>query len=339
VVNFYVVPVPVGTPPLPHSLAVGVYDADSLARLPPGEAGSGSGEQDLTLGQVALVRGEHFDRDPYGTWKDVPWETPQETRVAEGLSVERFAALPRDPLPGEQVTVLLYWRAEGVTRPAVSPLLCLSQGDQVWAKAGSPLLAETYSPNRWAAGEVVVERRAFIYPPRRGQARLLLAAGDRFVLLGQMQLDEPALLWEPPPMAQSVGVQFGNFAELLGYDLEATELTAGQPFRLTLYWQALNDLPLDTHYTVFTQLLAADGHLIAQHDGPPAENSRPTTTWVGGEVLEDEHTLTFNDPAYAGPATLIVGLYDSATVARVGTAQGQDHVTLPEDIAITVRDG
>jgi hypothetical protein len=31
-VNYYVVPVPVGTPPLPHRLAVGVYDAETLER-------------------------------------------------------------------------------------------------------------------------------------------------------------------------------------------------------------------------------------------------------------------------------------------------------------------
>ena len=96
----------------------------------------------------------------------------------------------------------------------------------------------------------------------------------------------------------------------------------------------MNDTPLDTPYTVFTQLLAADGHIIAQHDSPPVENERPTTTWVDGEVIQDTHTLTFHDTTYTGPATLIVGLYDSMTVTRVGTAQGQDHVTLPVAIII-----
>lgn len=334
-VNFYVVPVPVGTPPLPHRLTVGVYDAGSLSRLSLMEASERAGGQDLALGEVTLVRGGQFERDPYGTWEDVPWETPEETRVAEGLLLERFAILPRAALPGGQVAVLLHWRAEGPIRPAVSPLLRLSQEDQVWIEASSSLLAKAYPPDRWAAGEVVVERCALTYPPRRGPADLVLAAGDRLISLGQVGLDELALLWEPPPTAQSVGVRFADFAELLGYDLEATELAAGQPFHLTLYWRALNDVPLNTPYTVFTQLLAADGHLIAQHDGPPAEKARPTTTWVGGEVLVDAHMLTFNDPAYAGPATLIVGLYESATVTRVGTAQGEDHVALPEGVVVT----
>jgi hypothetical protein len=151
-----------------------------------------------------------------------------------------------------------------------------------------------------------------------------------------MQLDESALLWELPRQAQLSGVQVGDFAELLGYKVETGRLSAGQPFQVILYWQALNDVPVETHYTVFTQLLAADGHLIAQHDGPPAENRRPTLTWVGGEVIEDVHMLVFSDAGYSGPVTLIVGLYDSATVTRVGTEQGQDHIALPEDLTVTV---
>ncbi|MDY7077717.1 MAG: glycosyltransferase family 39 protein [Chloroflexota bacterium] len=338
--NFYVVPVPVGTPPLLHHLAVGVYDADTLARLPlAGVDGQLSGEQDVALGAVTLAPGRYFDDDPYGTWAGVDWETPQETspQIAEGLLLERFAVWPRSALPGEQVTVLLRWRAEGAARPSTAPQLHLSQGAQMWSEVGSQLLSAAYPPDRWPAGLVVVERRALAYPPRRGPADLTLAANDRRVSLGQVRLDESALLWEPPPMAQSAGVRIGDFAELLGYDLEPTRLVAGQSFQLTLYWRALNDAPLEIPYTVFTQLLAADGHLIAQHDGPPAGNERPTTTWVGGEIIVDEHTLAFGDPAYTGPATLILGLYDSATVTRVNTVQGQGYIVLPEGIVVSER--
>jgi hypothetical protein len=206
----------------------------------------------------------------------------------------------------------------------------------VWAEVSSQLLSEHYPVEQWDAGEVVVERRELAYPPRRDLAELALVTGDGRVSLGQMQLDESALLWELPRKAEHIGVQVGDFAELLGYRMETGRLSAGQSFQAILYWQALNNVPLETSYTVFTQLLAADGHLIAQHDGPPAENRRPTPTWVGGEVIEDVHTLVFTDVGYSGPATLIVGLYDSATVTRLGTEQGQDHIALPEELAVTV---
>jgi hypothetical protein len=336
-VNFYVVPVPVGTPPVPHDLVVGVYDGDTLTRLPLMDArGQLTAEHDLVLGDVALVPGRHFERDAYGTWDGVDWEVSEQARVAEGLFLERFAVSPRAVLPGGQVTVLLRWRAEGSYRLPVVPMIRLVHADEVWTEVASPLLCDVYPADGWAAGEVVVERRVLTYPSRRGAAAVVLVVDGQRISLGQVELDESALLWKPPPMGQSVGVQIGDFAELLGYDLQATQVTPGQPFQLTLYWQALNDVPLERSYTVFTQLLAADGHLIAQHDGPPAGNERPTMTWVGGEIIEDVHMFVLHDTVYAGPATLIVGLYDSETVTRLDTAQGQDHVTLPESIVVVV---
>jgi hypothetical protein len=339
-VNYYVVPVPVGTPPLPHRLAVGVYDADTLERLAlAGADGQPGGEHELALGEVTLLPGQRFDLDPYGTWVGDEWEAPEDGEVTEGVVLEQFAVSPRAALPGEEVSVLLRWRATGAAGNAIVPLLRLSQAGQVWAEAGSDLLAADYPFNRWSDGEVVVERRALVYPPRRGPADLTVAAGDRAISLGQVWLDESRLLREPGPGAQSVGVQLGDFAELSGYRLETGELVVGQPFELTLYWRATNGGPLQARYTVFTQLLASDGHLIAQHDGPPAEGSRPTTTWVGGEVIEDVHRLTFHDLAYTGPATLIVGLYDAETIVRVLTAQGQDHVILPVDVVVGPAEG
>ncbi len=336
-VNFYVVPVPVGTPPLSFHLDVGVYDAQRLARLPLMDTnGVATGEYEYGLGNVTLVRGESFDVDPYGTWENVTWETPEISVVSEGLSLDRYAVVPRATLPGAQVEVLLRWRAEEVPRLSAVPTLRLSGAGEVWTQVSSQLLSELYPVERWNAGEVVVERRALTYPPRRGVAELALVAGDNRVSLGQMQLDESALLWELPRQAEHVGIQVGDFAALLGYTVKTSRLSAGQPFQVILYWQALNDVPLETSYTVFTQLLAADGHLIAQHDGPPARNRRPTPTWVGGEVIRDWHTLIFSDVGYSGPATLIVGLYDSATVTRIGTEQGQDHIVLPEDLVVTI---
>ncbi|MCP4538360.1 MAG: hypothetical protein GY832_14585 [Chloroflexi bacterium] len=337
-VNFYVVSVPVGTPPLPHRLVVGVYDANTLARLSlTDESGKLTMGQDLSLGEVVLTTGRNFDSDPYGTWAGVDWETPQEILMADGLLLEQFAVLPRSVLPGKQVTVLLRWHAEEASRPSVAPQLRLSQNGRVWAKVDGSLLTTAYSPDQWSVNEVIVERREMIYPPRRGIADLTLVTDNRTILLGQMELDEPAMLWEAPSSAQVVGAQFGDWSELLGYELESAQMVAGQPFRLTLYWQALNNAPLETTCTVFAQLLAADGHLIAQHDSPPAENERPTTTWVDGEVIKDTHTLTFHDTTYTGSATLIVGLYDSMTVTRVGTAQGQDHVILSNEIAVNAK--
>ena len=101
---------------------------------------------------------------------------------------------------------------------------------------------------------------------------------------------------------------------------------------LTLYWRALEGTsPLD--YLVFTHLLAEDGHLIAQHDGVPANGTRPTTGWTVGEIIVDPHPMAFYDTAYIGAAEIVVGLYDP-DAGRVVTEAGGDHVVLPLTINV-----
>jgi hypothetical protein len=125
---------------------------------------------------------------------------------------------------------------------------------------------------------------------------------------------------------------FDNAIELLGYDLSSESISADRPLTLTLYWRARNATPNSTAYTAFAQLLAPDGHLVAQQDQPPAP---PTTAWVDGQVIADPHAIRIVDPSYRGPATLIVGWYNSATIERLKTNDDEDHIALQTSIHIT----
>jgi hypothetical protein len=74
------------------------------------------------------------------------------------------------------------------------------------------------------------------------------------------------------------------------------------------------------------QLLAADGHLLAQADSEPGNGAAPTTGWVAGEIVRSDHHLTLTGlPPGAG--RLIVALYDPQPNQRIPTAGG-DTVTL-----------
>jgi hypothetical protein len=142
---------------------------------------------------------------------------------------------------------------------------------------------------------------------------------------------------ETPPgdVSGGVGVQFGDFLELANFGLPASEFTTAEPLPLTIYWRKLDgNSPVD--YLVFTHLLAEDGHLIGQHDGPPAGGARPITQWAAGEIVEDFHPMAFQDTGYVGPARIAVGLYDPAT-GRALTSTGSDHVILPVAITIVAR--
>jgi hypothetical protein len=142
---------------------------------------------------------------------------------------------------------------------------------------------------------------------------------------------------ETPPgvISGGVAVRFGDFVELANFGLPANEFTTAEPLALTLYWRKLDGVsPVD--YLVFTHLLAEDGHLIGQHDGPPAGGGRPMTQWAAGEVIEDFHSMAFQDTGYVGPARIAIGLYDPAA-GRVLASTGSDHVILPVAITIVAR--
>ena len=93
---------------------------------------------------------------------------------------------------------------------------------------------------------------------------------------------------------------------------------------LTLLWRAEAEMP--TSYRVFIHLVDANGQILAQTDGEPANWSRPTTGWVPGEYILDDHTLTLPPDLPAG-ASLRVGLYNPVTNQRLQTDSG-DFVTL-----------
>jgi uncharacterized membrane protein YgdD (TMEM256/DUF423 family) len=128
--------------------------------------------------------------------------------------------------------------------------------------------------------------------------------------------------------------RIGNVAELLGYDLSSTEVVVGQPIRLTLYWRALGGAGI-ADYWVFTHLVPPDlSRIVAQHDGRPAGGTRPTTIWVTGEIVVDEHELAFVTADYSGVAQLAVGIY-VPDVGRVPVEGGGDYILLPTPLNVT----
>ncbi len=112
---------------------------------------------------------------------------------------------------------------------------------------------------------------------------------------------EPTVPYEP------LGAEFGpGFATLLGYRIDPPQVRAGEPFTVTLIWRA--GFTDDTPRSVFVHIAppGAPTSLVAQHDGWPARNARPTHTWVNGEVILDPHPLS---GIPAGRYQIRVGLY------------------------------
>ena len=97
-----------------------------------------------------------------------------------------------------------------------------------------------------------------------------------------------------------------------------------------LYWLVSSEQPVDRDYTVFVHLVDASGQMLAQHDGEPVMRLRPTHTWRAGDLVVDSPQLDWGRADSAGPATLFVGLYDTATGHRL-PVYGTDGERLPDD--------
>jgi mannosyltransferase len=333
--TYHVLPLPPGTPPLTFTLAVGVYEGEGLRAVDlVDEAGNPRGRA-LELEGVSLQPPLGLGRDPYGQADGVPlWDVPVEL---EGGPVLMGASLDREVVsPGQPLFVTLHWRADSPLDAPLVGLLELEQAAERLVSAAAPL-GGRYPVDRWAAGQAVVEHRHVVVPPAAadGAALLALQVGAQRVELGAVEIAAGERLFTAPPMGTELGIHFGDVAELLGYDLGLTDVGWDETVPITLTWRALEGAA-GADYTVFSHILAADGHLVGQHDGPPAGGSRRTRGWVPGEIVVDRHDMTFRE-LYVGPARIEVGLYDTDTVVRVPLADGALSVLLPDALTVVER--
>lgn len=73
---------------------------------------------------------------------------------------------------------------------------------------------------------------------------------------------------------------------------------------------------------------------VAQHDGDPANGTRPTSTWRAGEQIDDLREIALPPDLPAGEYTLLVGWYARETGARIPLTDGADSYTLPVTVAV-----
>ena len=100
--------------------------------------------------------------------------------------------------------------------------------------------------------------------------------------------------------------------------------------KIDLFWQSL--IPVDTNYTVFVHLVAANGQLVSQQDQEPLGGFFPTSSWPAGQTIADEYELLLPTDLPAGTYELRVGMYNLITGQRLPVSQdGQvigDYVTV-----------
>jgi hypothetical protein len=111
------------------------------------------------------------------------------------------------------------------------------------------------------------------------------------------------------------------------------EATAGGVLSLALVWQSL--ALANESYTVFVHLADENNELIGQGDSQPDRGFRPTTSWLPGEVIVDEHDLTIRPDAPPGRYLLWIGFYHPESGQRLpifvdGVRQPDERLLLQE---------
>ena len=245
--------------------------------------------------------------------------------------------------PGDELPVRLYWQA---TRPI--PRL-YSSFVQLITPINKAAIAQADAQNPggiptsdWHTSLYVVDELTIRLPLEAAtlpvRAMIGLYDAQSGLRLGDTELpiwlhilpQQPAML---PANAQKMTGTFGDRFTLVGYQLQTlVEQTATLPSELEvkLYWQS--NAPVTVDYQVFVQALAADGSIVAQVDGPPGAGLFPTTSWLPGQLITDSRRLPFARTAGSKqPVTLLIGLYDLATLARLPTT-GADGQRLADDV-------
>ncbi len=131
-------------------------------------------------------------------------------------------------------------------------------------------------------------------------------------------------------------VNLENKVKLIGYDLDSARIKRGDALLLTLYWRGSEKLEED--YKVFVHLETE--RMWGQEDHVPACGTRPTTTWVPGEVIVDRYSLLIAPHTPAGSYPILVGMYEPLAGRRmkISNERGETGGKAREGDAISLRE-
>lgn len=200
----------------------------------------------------------------------------------------------------------------------------------------------------WAAGQTIVTQVSVPVPRRAKQGAYRVIVGlyrpteNQVVPIrgadGELEEGlEIGTAWlganedqTPPTISRPLQAIFDNGAELQGYDLPESPMTAGQTISIHLYWLARG--PFSHDDTIFVHLVNAHGDIVAQADSPPRGGSYPTLAWNPGEWVRDDHALALPADLPSGDYVLRIGWYNSTTGARPSVVSANP---ITDDVVLT----
>lgn len=332
--------VPAGTPPGQYELRLSLRRVGDAHPLDLRDAAGQPVGVEHGLGQIDVIA-----PDPPVGPAALPVQVPNGAEFDRTVRLVGYSLGDGPFKAGQMLPLNLFWQS--LTDNAGSLTVFVHLLDA----SGQPVVQHEQPPiwpaTAWGRGTLLRDPHDVVLPPTLPpgdyglvvglvtpeQTRLKVTGDDQLLLTSVMTIDRPHVFEAPEP-ERPLAVTFGDRAELIGLDLATTEVKAGEPLPLTLYWQAL--APFDKSWTVFVHLTDREGHIVGQQDQIPGGGQFPTTSWLPNEFLVDTYTIHVPLDTPPGDETymLEIGLYDAAAsdFARLPvTAPSEainDHVVL-----------
>jgi hypothetical protein len=235
---------------------------------------------------------------------------------------------------GSVLSVSLLWQAAGaMTNGYTVYVHLLDASGRRWAQHDGVPFGGIYPTTRWDAGETVRDVHPLLLPAALPGGRYILHVG-LYDTVSQAPLQSSGRgdvtlatvyvggrpVYSP---ARANTWRLGDAVSLVGFDLAPA---AGGTLPVTLYWRT--DTFVDQDYTVFIQILGADGKPVAQSDAQPESGGYPTSLWQPGETVRDSHPVAIPAGLPTGEYRLMAGMYLLASGQRLPVAGGGDAVSL-----------
>lgn len=170
-------------------------------------------------------------------------------------------------------------------------------------------------------------------------------AESHAITLAPVEIVPSTRRFDAPPLAHTLDVALatpdalGGSIALLGLVEEPVlRPDASGPasnLSMVLVWQ-VRQTPLEA-YQGFVHLVNGDGQIVAQSDQAPGADT-PSSQWLTGEVILDEHRLALPGDLPAGMYTIMVGLYDPISGARLVATDGAGQAFADNAVPVTTVD-
>jgi 4-amino-4-deoxy-L-arabinose transferase-like glycosyltransferase len=238
--------------------------------------------------------------------------------------------------------LILFWRRERLS-PG-SPLMLSVLGIYFLMVAGSLI--------PWTATVQGTDQARLLYPalpaiivfmflgwaqlvPKEWGSHLAYGVGGAMLLFAVMApLRYTMPVYAPPPVLtredladveNPVDINFGDQIKLVGYELNGETWHPGEDLKVTMYWEALDDL--DEDYWLLMRLVHRRGYDLVFKDGCPSAGRYTTDHWKKGDVIPSVHRLRIPDDAADANYRLTLSMHPFGSEEWLPVLDAQGRVT------------